>query len=633
MTDDSSKINNGSVHKELPKPILIYDGDCNFCCRWVEHWRLATGNAVQYEPYQKVAGHFPNIKIKEFQASVQYIDEQGKKNSGALAVFKTLSHSRYKAWLLWSYEHVVGFKPVSEAFYGFVAKHRGFCSQVTRFLWGNTLKPSTFIISRRIFLAALGIIYTIAFSSLAVQIVGLSGSEGVVPVKNYLTAMTPMLKLARFYFIPTIFWINSSDFILQAVCWIGVLLGILIALDLFTLPALFLAWFFYLSYVSVCRYFLWYQWDVLLLETGFLAIFFVPLYFGFKNQNKQLPKLILFLFWWLLFRLIFSSGMVKLISGDPAWANLTALQYHYETQPLPNVISWDMAQLPFWFQKLSVVFVFFVELIVPFLIFMPRRIRHFAAIMITFLQVLIMVTGNYAFFNWLIIALCVLLIDDDVWMRIFKFKTVVCSEKQEQVRQWSTRFLVIFSIIIFLVSIKYVTALFPKTKPFKISRFADVVLSPFNIVNAYGLFANMTTTRPEIVIEGSKDREHWKEYEFKFKPGNPFREPKFCAPFQPRLDWQMWFAAQSKHEDELWFENLMARLLHGSKPVARLLKKNFDAQNPPVYIRALLYDYQFTDGNTRAQTGQWWQRKLLGAYFPTIALSEKVPEKRNKKQS
>jgi hypothetical protein len=339
---------------------------------------------------------------------------------------------------------------------------------------------------------------------------------------------------------------------------------------------------------------------------------------------------------------MFSSGVVKLMSGDLTWRSLTALEYHYYTQPLPTPLAWYMHLAPAWFQHASAGFMFFVELAIPFLIFAPRLWRFVGAGFLILLQVLIALTGNYAFFNLLAIALCVLLFDDAFLARFFpralgqrlglqrpagrkiddpkpidNRQTKIGHSRGSALRRWITA---PFALIIFVGGLLQLADLFSvqwvPPAAFKLLEY----LQPARIVNGYGLFAVMTTTRREIVIEGSNDGETWLPYEFKYKPGDLRRAAPWLEPFQPRLDWQMWFAALADYRRSPWFTNLMLRLLEGSPPVLNVLERNPFPHAPPRYLRAVVYDYQFTDWSMRRSQGTWWQRRLLGGYFPVVAL-------------
>jgi len=446
-----------------------------------------------------------------------------------------------------------------------------------------------------IFLKALGVIYLIAFVSFGVQAQGLIGAQGILPVSNYLKSMHTALGAKAFWYAPTVFWLNSSDWALRVVWIAGALMAILVILGFLRRPCLIGTLILYLS-ISVAGQDFWsFQWDILLTEVGFLAIFAD----GTPGRT--------WLFRWLLFRLMFMSGMVKLESGDAAWRNLTALSYHYFTQPLPTPVAWYMEQLPMWFQKMSTVFVFIVELGVPFLVFAPFKIRRVGGVCLISLQVLILLTGNYTFFNWLAIALCVFLFWEHPRSEV---------RTERRVHRTVTLALMIFVLTTSGLQLLEMVGISITGPP----RTYMELISPFRLVNSYGLFAVMTTTRPEIVIEGSDDGDHWLAYEFRYKPGDVRRAPPWVAPYQPRLDWQMWFAALGNAQENPWFYNFVARLLQGSSAVLGLLEHNPFPGSPPHYIRAIVYDYRFTNFAERRQTGAWWQRQQIGSYLPAISL-------------
>jgi len=370
------------------------------------------------------------------------------------------------------------------------------------------------------------------------------------------------------------------------------------ALGFFQRVAAALLFALYLSLVTAGQAFMSFQWDLLLLETGFLAIFLKPVHAR------------VWLFQWLLFRLIFLSGAVKLLSGDATWHNLTAMTFHYETQPLPTPIGWYMHHLPLSFQRVSTAFVLIVETVLPFLIFGPGAFRLIAAASIAGLQVLIALTGNYTFFNALTIALCLFLIDDRCWKRVY----------EAPVESRSSRIVsaVLFCAIMLLSGFQLIE-MFGGSLPHQARRVLSAT-APFGIVSTYGLFANMTTSRPEIVVEGSNDAATWFEYEFRYKPGNLNRAPPWVAPHQPRLDWQMWFAALGNYQQNPWFVSFMLQLLRGNPEVLALMDKNPFTHFPPRYIRALVYEYHFTNFAERRKSGGWWRRELKGVYFPPVSL-------------
>ena len=434
------------------------------------------------------------------------------------------------------------------------------------------------------FLRILGLIYCIAFVSFGVQASGLIGSHGILPFGVYLMAARKGLGRAAYWNLPTLLWLYPHDLALTAVWMAGAVCSLAAVWGRGQGMALALCLVLWLSLCSVGQDFLSFQWDILLSEAGFLALF---------ADATRVP---VWLFRWLMFRLMFFSGAVKWLSHDPTWRNFTALTYHYETQPLPTPLAWYMQQLPSWFQKASVGVVFFVEVAVPFLFFAPRRLRHIGAWITIGFQVLILLTGNYTFFNILTIALAMWLFVD---VRPHKLKLVPTLAGAVIVVIGGLLFLQLFSI-----------PLPPGGS--QVLRAVD----PLRLVNSYGLFAVMTTTRPEIIVEGSSDGVNWQAYEFPYKPGDVNRRPPIVAPHQPRLDWQMWFAALGSYQENRWFVNLMLRLLQGEPRVLRLFSYNPFPKQPPKYVRARVYQYHFTHWGDKA----WWRCEEQGLYFPAVSL-------------
>jgi len=576
------------------KPLVIFDGKCGFCRVWIRYWNALTSDRIDYAPSQEVGAQFPQIPAENFSHSVQFVTPSGEILSGARAVFTTLTYAPGMAWLLWVYDHIPGFAPITEAFYRLIAAHRSVFYQLTRFTFGLNVAPRSYATVEWIFLRILALIYLIAFSSFGLQITGLVGSQGILPIGHFLKAVSSAYGAESYWTLPGIFWIAHSDAFLRAVPIAGAIISIVLLLGYFERIALIALYVLYLSLCTAGQDFMSFQWDMLLLEAGFLAIFLGS------------SKVVIYLFRWLLFRLTFLSGAVKLLSHDANWRNLRAVSFHYVTQPLPTPLAWYMNQLPFGFQRFSTGVVFFIELCVPFLIFAPRRWRFFGAACMIFLQVMILLTGNYTFFNWLTIALCLFLFDDAALARF---------HLRARTRRIHRRFVIAVATLLILLSGLELWGIFFQGES-SLVRLA----APFGIVNTYGLFAVMTTSRPEIIVQGSNDGVTWLDYEFKYKPGDLKQPPHWVAPFQPRLDWQMWFAALGQRPP--WFDNFMVRLLQGSPTVLALLAKNPFPDKPPTFIRAQLYDYTFTNPTTRHATGAWWQSRPLGPYFPQISLSD-----------
>jgi hypothetical protein len=476
----------------------------------------------------------------------------------------------------------------------------------------------------------IGVVYLVAFWSLAVQIRGLTGQDGILPAAQFMAAVrtwaaTEQIGLGRFWFIPTLFWLGTSDSLLQGACIGGAALAVLLISGVAPALLLPLLWFGYLSLVVVCRPFLWYQWDTLLLEAGSLSLLVAPLVWWHSPRRPiEPPRLGRWLLWWLLFRLMFGSGVVKLASGDPTWPGLTALTFHYETQPLPTPVAWYAHLLPVWFQKASTAGVLGVELLAPWLIFAPRRLRLFGGALLVGLQAVVWLTGNYTFFNLLAAALCLSLLDDAAVRRLLlMLRRFFPSDPHMAVSRagWPQWVLVTVAIMTVPVSIVGLMRQLHVDPPGQwiVAPLSDFI-APFESVNTYGLFAIMTTMRPEIIVEGSNDGVKWVAYEFKYKPGDVARRPPWVAPHQPRLDWQMWFAALGS-DDLSWFERLCQRLLEGSPSVLRLLAYDPFAGQPPRFVRGVLYQYHFADAATRRQQHVWWIRERVGPYSPVFSRS------------
>jgi hypothetical protein len=408
---------------------------------------------------------------------------------------------------------------------------------------------------------------------------------------------------------------------LYLLCGLGVGLGILVMLGLLPALNLLVLWTLYLSFATVCQPWLGFQWDNLLLETGFLSVWLAPLTLHDRLRRALPPSpLALWSLRWLLIRLMFASGMVKLSSGEATWRNLTALVYHYETQPLPTWIGWYAHQLPMAWQWASTLVMFGIELVVPWLILAPRRLRLIACGCLVALQLLIAATGNYGFFNLLTLLLCLLLCDDAVWPRAWHARLDV-TPSSTRTRRWpvwlSTPILLVICVIGLTQTID--SFRWPIHWPTPIPQVANWI-APFRTVNSYGLFAVMTTSRPEIIVEGSNDGQTWLPYAFPWKPGDVMRPPGFVAPHMPRLDWQMWFAALGSAEYQPWFRHFVERLLQGTPAVVGLLAHNPFPHTPPRYIRAVVYTYHFTDRATRQTTGAWWRHERQGLYMPVMSL-------------
>ncbi len=592
---------------------MVYDGDCGFCKLWIARWREITAGAVEYRPWQEAADRFPEIPRAAFAEAVKLIEPDGRVYSGAAAVSRSLGRSFWR----WSYERVPGVAPVSDAAYRFVAGHRGLAHTATRLLWGHDVRRPTYFHASRWFLRLLGAIYLIAFLSFWVQADALIGAAGIMPLPQLLADARAQLGSQSYLLLPTLCWLNSSNAFLHFLCGAGTILSALLILELAPILCLGALFVLYLSLTIAGQTFFGFQWDILLLETGFLAIFLAP--WRWWPRRAPFPPVsrgALFLLHFLLFKLMFMSGIVKLTSGDASWWNLTALDYHYWTQPLPTFLGWWADKSPEWFKHFSTGFILTVEIVVALLFWLPRRVRHFSAGALVLLQIVIGLTGNYAFFNLLTLALCLLLLDDTVWPG--KRRLATSGRAGRAWPAWVPA--LVIALTLPLNALLIISGFVPAVKWPRPLEVAYSAVAPFRIVNAYGLFRVMTKERPEIILEGSDDAIEWKPYEFKWKPGDLGRRPGFVAPYQPRLDWQMWFAALSAPRQNPWFFGLAFRLLENSPDVVHLLGKNPFPDRPPRYLRAVIYRYRFSTRAEQRQTGAWWQRGEGQTYLPPVSL-------------
>lgn len=591
---------NLSAAQTSPRPVLIWDGDCGFCGYWASYWKKLTGDRVDYKTYQDAAADYPDIPPSDFQRAVQFITPDGHRASAAEASFLTLSHAPGNAIWLQLYRKLPDFAALSEAAYAFIATHRPAFHRISLLLWGRCFEPPRYDRIAFLFLRLLGVIYFAAFASFGVQALGLIGSHGILPLSDFVDTVTDNLGAGRFLLAPMLFWWNTSDLAIQAVCWAGVGISLLLVCNVLTRPSLLLLYVLYLSLFYAGQDFMTFQWDTFLLETGFISLLM-----SFSTRSG------IWLLRWLLFRFMFMSGVVKLTSGDPNWWNLSALTYHFVTQPLPTPLAWYAAQLPPSLLAFATGCMLVIELCLPFLIFCPRRLRFVTAFGTLLLETCILLTGNYNWFNLQTMLLCLVLFDDAaIRTRLWPASRAIRHPRA------ATRIAVnsLGALIVFC-SLVEMDVRFGDDPPAWAKTIAQRI-EPLRIANAYGLFSIMTTQRDEIVLEGSYDGTDWREYEFRYKPGDITRRPPWNIPHQPRLDWQMWFAALDDSQNVTWFPHFIQRLLENDPSVLALLKTNPFPDKPPTYVRAQLYDYTYAGSGE----GAWWRRRLLGLYFPTVQL-------------
>jgi hypothetical protein len=459
-----------------------------------------------------------------------------------------------------------------------------------------------------LFLRLLGIIYLIAFVSIAQQVEGLAGSQGILPFAEKLAFLETQPGIDYYFKLPNVFWLNASDQALTGAAIAGCIASILIILNRLSRPALITNFVLYLSLYHANREFLNFQWDGLLLEAGFLAIFLTPH-----------SRTVVLLFRWLLFRLRFMSGISKLSMHDPTWSGLTALNTYFEVQPLPTPLAWYAQQFPEWLLRFGTAATLVIEILVPFMMFLPRRWR-FAAAWITILwQVLIILTSNHNWINFLTIILCLFLFDDKAVRRVLpeRFQTSllqhpVTAPKTVRMRKAAIGILATFIMVASSVHLWELTTM--KRSSGMLGSLLDYA-ETYRVVSKYHVFPTMKTERIELELSGSHDGVRWKTYVFKHKPGDIYARPGVVLPFQPRLDWQMWFVTANRRH-LFWFDHFLQALLDNSPTVTALLQHNPFPDKAPRYIRVDAYRYKFSSTEQRKKTGQWWQREALGPFEP-----------------
>jgi predicted DCC family thiol-disulfide oxidoreductase YuxK len=597
------------------RPLLVYDGDCAFCAIWVRYWQQLTGGAVDYRPYQAAAAEYPNIPLSEFRGASQYITPDGKYAGAAEASFRVLSHAPGKEFWLKLYQKLPGFAPLSEFVYTIIATHRTAAYRATMVLWGKDYRPPQYALVAQLFTRLFGLVYLSAFVSFAVQALGLIGSHGILPLSGMLDSIYNRIGPDGFFEMPMVFWLNASDFMIGAVCWAGAAFSLLVFFNLLPRLSLFFCYLLYLSLLYAGNVFMFYQWDTFLLEAGFLALLL-----NFSTRPG------IWLLRWLLFRFMFMSGVVKLSSGDPSWWNLSALHYHFLTQPLPTSLAWYAAHLSEQALAFATGATFAVELILPFLIFCPRHLRFFAGFGILLLESLILVTGNYNWFNLQTMLLCLPLFDDAALQRLLPLRLtgwLVSRQPKKQLQKRGRITIAALASIILFCSVVQMDQRFGGEPP-GFAQDVNALFEPLHLVSTYGLFAVMTTTRNEIVIQGSADGTRWRDYEFLYKPGDVSRVPPWNIPHQPRLDWQMWFAALDSPDRLPWFWRFLQKLLENDHAVTSLLRVNPFADKAPRFVRAQFYEYTYSSSTEKAK-GIWWHRRLLGLYFPAASLGHSGP--------
>jgi Lipase maturation factor len=471
------------------------------------------------------------------------------------------------------------------------------------------IRPGDALWPRWIWLRALGLIFLSAFYSLAFQITGLLGPSGILPAGSYLQAVRQALGTAKaLWFAPTLFWISASDGALLAVTLAGAAASVFLVLNLAPRLSIVVATVCFLSFIGTAQDFASYQSDGMLLEAAFISLFLAPR--GLRPRlgaTDPHSRLAIFLLLWEWFRIYFESGVVKLLSGDLQWKSLTAMDHYYENGPLPTWIGWHVQQrLPHAFHAFTVGLIFLFELVIVWFAFLPRRFRLICFCLATSFQAAIILTANYAFLNYIVLALGVLLVDD-------RFLHLSAPPASPVRSSWPARIALGWILYATLVLAPGISHLLPRPM-----LWPAIVLEPFRIANRYGLFAVMTSERYEIEFQGSRDGVHWTPYPFRYKPQDPTRAPGIYAPYQPRFEWNLWFASLGEWRGYRWVLNTELRLLEGSRPVLQLFAGNPFPDGPPEWVRAVRWQYWFTTSEEKRATGAYWKREELGLYAPEL---------------
>jgi lipase maturation factor 1 len=472
---------------------------------------------------------------------------------------------------------------------------------------------------RWLFLRALGLIFLSAFYSFVAQIHGLIGERGILPAGEYLSAVRGVLgPIERVWYAPTVLWFGAGDRALTAVVAAGIIGSLLLTLNVWPKLTIALCTLLFLSCVAALQDFSSYQSDGMLLEAGFLSWFFAPSGvrpgLGAADPPSRFSR---FMLEWEWFRIYFESGIVKLASGDPHWRDLTAMDEYYQNGPLPTWLGWYVQHFPHWYHAGTVIITFAVELVIVWAVFLPRRFRIACCVFVTALQIGIIATANYAFLNYLVLVLGVLLLDDRILARV-GLRTPATTEVRARSRIRQRVEPIVLGVVLYAT----VTAFLP-LRSVPLIGAPNRLLDPFRIANAYGLFAVMTEARYEIEFQGSRDGTTWVAYPFRYKPQDPTERPDIYAPYQPRFEWNLWFASLGPWEQSSWVVRAQQRLVEGSPSVLRLFRRDPFAGKPPALVRTVLWQYWFIDRATKRATGAWWRRRELGMFTGVVGLPPK----------
>ena len=497
----------------------------------------------------------------------------------------------------------------------------GFTKKILGTVWSHSSSTHEYWLTRFLFLRLLGLVYFFAFLSLAIQILPLIGEHGIFPAKNFLDAVGSQFpsRWDAFTFHPTLFWFHLSDQALVWGAWTGVTLSVVVMIWYANLPLLLVLWALYFSFVNIGQLWYGYGWEIQLLETGFLAMFLVPVVDARPFPKSPPPVPILWLLRWLAFRIYIGAGLIK-VRGDQCWRDLTCLYYHYETQPIPNPLSRWLHFFPTWFHKAGVVWNHLVELVAPWFAFGPRSARIISGVVMASFQLFLIASGNLSFLNWLTILPTIACFDDAFlkkWLPTSLIRKAEDASQSARPNPWRTAVSLVVVVLVAYLSIVVIQNLLSPHQAMNTS------FDRWNLVNTYGAFGSIGKERYELIIEGTdepiiSDSTVWKAYEFVAKPGDVNRSLPIIAPYQPRIDWQIWFAAMGPPEGAPWVIHVIWKLLHNDPGALSLLANNPFPKNPPAFIRVEYYRYHFVE--PWDASSQVWRRERVGAWLPPLAV-------------
>lgn len=484
-------------------------------------------------------------------------------------------------------------------------------------------KGDSYWLTRFVLLRLLGVVYAVAFLVAAKQILPLIGSDGLLPVSLFLQRVESHTgsATAGFVRLPSVFWLVHSDAALQVAAWTGLVLSCVVVAGYANAVLMTVLWLLYMSFVHVGQDWYGYGWEIQLLETGFLAIFLCPLLDGRPFPKRAPPLVVIWLFRWLIFRIMIGAALIKL-RGDSAWRDLTALYYHFETQPIPGPLSRWFHFLPHGMLKGGVLFNFAAELVAPWFAFYPRTGRHIAGAIMVLFQLTLILSGNLSFLNWLTIVPALACFDDRFWTRLLPDALVSRATLSATTAQSSRAMQGTAWGVAALVGVLSIQPVVNMVSP---NQIMNTSFDPLDLVNTYGAFGTVGRERLNVVFEGTDSttldaNTVWRAYPYEALPVALDERPRQIAPYQPRLDWQMWFAAMGSVQQYPWTLHLVWKLLHNDREALSLLRENPFPEKPPQYVRAIRYRYEFVPPAN--PNGDWWKRQELDVWLPPLSATD-----------